>query len=229
MKSQNRKDVPKMGIPYQLGLNLSGDGGQSNLEEGGPLNPENEPLEQRCRACQSCPLLVKERTQVVLGSGNTQSRLLLFGEAPGADEDRSGKPFVGKSGKLFRNLLSQAGFASEDDYFITNIVKCHPPGNRNPYTEEIDACRHWLDEEIQEVSPLVIVAVGATAFNAILGPGKSITRHRGHWFLYRNYPVMPTFHPAYLIRQGRAKGKRLSADVIADLCKVRERILGYSA
>ena len=229
MESQNPKDVPETGIPYQLGLNLSGDSGQDNIEKEGPLNPENEPLEQRCRACQSCPSLVESRTQVVLGSGNTKSHLLLVGEAPGADEDRLGKPFVGKSGQLFRTLLSQAGFASENDYFITNIVKCHPLGNRDPLAEEIAACRHWLDEEIQEISPLVIVAVGATAFNALVAGKKGITRHRGHWYSYRRYPVMPIFHPAYLVRQGKSVKEKLSADVVADLCKVRERILGYSA
>lgn len=161
-----------------------------------------------CRECRRCDLAAG-RQQVVFGRGNPASRLLLIGEAPGADEDRAGQPFVGRSGQLLEQLLQQAGFDSHLDLYIANAIKCRPPANRRPSAVELDACRPWLLEQIRLLDPALLLLVGATALEAVLGIRGGITRLRGQWLTADRGPLqvelagrrlMPILHPSYLLR-----------------------------
>ena len=161
-------------------------------------------LGQLCDSCRRCGL-VDQRQQVVIGRGNPAARLMLIGEAPGADEDATGLPFVGRSGQLLDGLLLQAGL---DDVYICNAIKCRPPGNRRPTAAELTACRPWLAAQISLVAPDLVLLVGATALEAVLG----ITRLRGQWLEAASGPLaaslagcrlMPILHPSYLLRFGR--------------------------
>jgi DNA polymerase len=130
---------------------------------------------------------------------------MFVGEGPGADEDAQDFPFVGKAGQLLDRMIAAMGFA-RDDVYVANIVKCRPPNNRKPEQEEMAACLPYLAEQIELVAPEVIVALGATAVQGLFGTGEGIMRIRGRWRLYRGkIPVMPTFHPAYLLRTPAAK------------------------
>ena len=219
MSKHKDASEPKEGMVYQLGLDLSG--GQSSLQNTPLFDPE------ACRACQACGL-VQGRQKVVIGSGSYTAPMLLIGEAPGQEEDRSGEPFVGASGMFLRSLLDKAGFKTERDCFITNMVKCRPPGNRNPKVEEVAACRHWLESEIYTVGPRVILTAGAvsTGFLLDLGKGFRITKLRGSWQFYKEIPVMPIFHPAYLVRNQPKSGLSPMARLtVKDLEKARKLAL----
>lgn len=148
-----------------------------------------------CRRCK----LWKTRTQLVFGTGNLKARLMFIGEAPGAEEDQQGEPFVGAAGQLLNRLLARLGLSREEVY-ITNIVKCRPPNNRNPDAEEIATCRPFLVQQIQAIHPQVIVTLGAVATHALLESKAPLNRLRGHWQIWQGFPVMPTFHPSYLLR-----------------------------
>ena len=137
-------------------------------------------LAQACRQCQRCDL-ANSRQQVVVGRGNPNARLLLIGEAPGAEEDASGQPFVGRAGKLLEQLLAEAGLDCERDLYIANVIKCRPPGNRKPSRAEIAACLPWLQQQIALQRPLLIGLLGATALEALLGLKGGITKLRGQW------------------------------------------------
>lgn len=150
-----------------------------------------------CNLCEGC-------TQPVFGEGNPAARLMFVGEAPGADEDAQGRPFVGAAGKLLDKIIEAMGLKREDVY-ITNVVKCRPPGNRKPEKEEIEACEGFLFREIAVVKPCIIVTLGATPLFSLLRVKEGITRVRGNWYKYQNIPVMPTFHPAYLLRSPEKK------------------------
>lgn len=150
-----------------------------------------------CKLCEGC-------TQAVFGEGNPAARLMFVGEAPGADEDLQGRPFVGAAGKLLDKIIEAMGLKREDVY-ITNVVKCRPPGNRKPEKEEIEACEGFLFREIAVVKPRIIVTLGATPLFSLLRIKDGITRVRGNWYEYQNIPVMPTFHPAYLLRSPEKK------------------------
>jgi DNA polymerase len=154
--------------------------------------------------CQRCALH-EHRTQTVFARGTGASGLCFVGEGPGADEDAQGYPFVGKAGQLLDRMIAAMGF-DRDDVYVCNIVKCRPPKNRKPEPDEMAACRPYLQEQLDLVAPQVIVALGATAVTGLLGVSGGITRLRGEWRLYQGrIPVMPTFHPAYLLRQPSAK------------------------
>jgi DNA polymerase len=169
-------------------------------------------------ACVRC-VLHEGRTQTVFARGNPAAELFFVGEGPGADEDRLGEPFVGESGQLLDRMVAAMGF-SRDDIYVANIVKCRPPKNRTPEPEESSACIPYLHEQIALVRPKVIVALGATAMKGLLSTSMGIKSMRGQWRLYRGtIPVMPTFHPAYLLRDPNAK-----ADVWKDLKAVLERM-----
>ena len=140
-----------------------------------------ESLAGECGACRRCGLAAS-RQQVVVGRGNPNARLLLVGEAPGAEEEASGQPFVGRSGRLLEAMLAAAGLSSERDLYIANVIKCRPPGNRKPSRTEIEACRPWLERQIALVRPQLVLLVGATALEALLGIKGGITRLRGQWF-----------------------------------------------
>jgi DNA polymerase len=140
-----------------------------------------EALAAACGACRRCGLAAT-RQQVVVGRGNPNARLLLVGEAPGAEEEACGQPFVGRSGRLLEAMLAAAGLDSDRDLYIANVIKCRPPGNRKPSRAEIEACRPWLERQIAMVRPQLVLLVGATALEALLGIRGGITRLRGQWF-----------------------------------------------
>jgi uracil-DNA glycosylase len=142
----------------------------------------------------------------VFGVGSPHARLMFVGEGPGADEDRQGEPFVGRAGQLLTKMIEAMGYRREDVY-IANVVKCRPPGNRNPEPEEMDACEPFLRAQIAAVRPSVIVALGKIAAQTLLRDTTPITRLRGRWSTYEGVKLMPTFHPAYLLRSPDEKRK----------------------
>ncbi|WP_442506976.1 uracil-DNA glycosylase [Novipirellula sp. SH528] len=154
--------------------------------------------------CQRCPQLVHCRTNTVFGEGNAAARIVFFGEGPGADEDRSGRPFVGKAGQLLTKMIQACKFAREDVY-ILNTVKCRPPGNRNPDPEEIANCRPYFEKQIELIRPEYIVCLGAVSGQALLDSKLSVGRLRGQFHSYFGSKVVVTYHPAYLLRNPAAK------------------------
>lgn len=177
-------------------------------------------LESEVQSCTRCALH-ETRTQTVFSRGTSKSGICFVGEGPGADEDRLGAPFVGAAGQLLDRMIAAMGF-ERDDVYVCNIVKCRPPNNRKPEASEMQACRPFLMDQLELLDPKVIVALGGTAVEGLLGM-TGIMSLRGQWKLYRGrIPVMPTLHPAYLLRQ--PKDKRL---VWEDLQKVM-RELGLS-
>ena len=175
-------------------------------------------IAERISACTQCTLC-EQRQNTVPGQGTKNPDLLFIGEGPGAEEDRQGLAFVGKAGDLLTRMITVMGF-SRDEVFIANVVKCRPPGNRNPNPQEMAACMPYLEEQIDVLKPKVIVALGATAIKGLLGDELvSITRIRGSWMQFKGIDLMPTFHPAYLLRNPDAK-----KDVWKDLQKVLQRI-----
>lgn len=153
----------------------------------------------RCRGCRLC----ETRTNVVFADGNEHAELMFIGEGPGADEDAQGVPFVGKAGQLLSKMIAAMQFKREEVY-IANIVKCRPPGNRNPTDDEMASCLPYLLRQIELVRPKVIVLLGSVALKGLLNRS-GIMRMRGHWLDYRGIMVMPTFHPAYLLRYEAGK------------------------
>ncbi len=148
-----------------------------------------------CRRCALC----EGRTQIVFGEGSAKPRVVFVGEGPGAEEDRTGRPFVGPAGELLTRMIEACGWRREDVY-ICNIVKCRPPGNRDPEPGEVEACRAFLEGQLRALAPEVIVSLGRPATSALLGRSVSITQVRGRWQQWREIPLMPTFHPAYVLR-----------------------------
>jgi DNA polymerase len=153
--------------------------------------------------CARCKL-AGGRTHLVFGVGNPRAELMFVGEGPGADEDRQGEPFVGKAGQLLTKMIEAMGFRREDVY-IANVVKCRPPGNRNPEPDEIAACEPFLRAQITAISPKVIVALGKFAAQTLMRDPTPITKLRGRWSSYGGVKLMPTFHPAYLLRSPEEK------------------------
>jgi uracil-DNA glycosylase family 4 len=161
-------------------------------------------LAEEVAACTRCGLH-QSRTQTVFARGSATAGLVFVGEGPGEEEDRQGQPFVGPAGQLLDRMIA-AMQLSRDDVYVCNIVKCRPPRNRKPELEEMNQCMPYLVEQIGLLQPKVIVALGATAAQGLLGTAEGIMRLRGQWKLYRgSIPLMPTFHPAYLLRQPQAK------------------------
>jgi DNA polymerase len=149
--------------------------------------------------CTRCKLHTQGRQQVVFGVGNPEADLMFVGEAPGADEDVQGIPFVGKAGQLLTKMIEAMGFR-RDDVYIANVIKCRPPGNRNPEPDEIATCQPFLFEQIATVRPTVIVALGAFAARTLLETADPISRLRGRTYDYRGAKLIPTFHPSFLLR-----------------------------
>jgi DNA polymerase len=161
-------------------------------------------IAEKIAECKRCDLH-KSRNKTVPGQGNFVSPEVMFiGEAPGAEEDQQGLAFVGAAGQLLTKMIVAMGFTREE-VFIGNICKCRPPGNRQPTLEEMNACLPFLREQVQIIRPKIIVALGATAAKGLLGSNVRITQLRGHWTKYNGIPLMPTFHPAYLLRFPDAK------------------------
>ncbi len=169
--------------------------------------PGSEALRERVRSCTACELH-RTRTQTVFGVGNPAARLMVIGEAPGADEDRQGEPFVGRAGKLLDAMLHAIGLPRSEVY-IANVLKCRPPGNRNPSLEEAACCEGFLRRQIALVGPKLILSVGGIAARNLLGTDTPVGRLRGavHDYGEDRVPVLVTYHPAYLLRQPEEKAK----------------------
>jgi uracil-DNA glycosylase len=184
-------------------------------------------LREKGLACAKCPHLVASRKTVVFGVGSLDAELMFVGEAPGADEDEQGEPFVGKAGQLLTRIIETMGLSRQQVY-IGNILKCRPDtpdqsaGNRKPTTEEMKTCIPWLHEQIDLIRPRVLVALGATAVEGLLGKTVGITKLRGNWQTYRGIPLMPTYHPAYLLRnQSLAEKRKVWEDMLAVMVKLQ--------
>jgi uracil-DNA glycosylase len=154
--------------------------------------------------CSRCKLHTLGRRQIVFGVGNPDADLMFVGEAPGADEDVKGEPFVGRAGQLLTRIIEAIGLKREDVY-IANVIKCRPPQNRNPEPDEVDTCEPFLFRQIDAIKPKVVVALGSFAARALLRTQDSISRLRGRVYEYRGAKLIPTFHPAYLLRNPSSK------------------------
>ena len=181
---------------------------------------------ERVAVCTKCAHLACSRTQTVFGVGNPDANLMFIGEAPGADEDQQGQPFVGRAGQLLTRILKAMNFAREDVY-IANILKCRPDmpaggfGNRPPTPTEMRTCQPYLVEQIDIIQPSVLVALGAVAVEGLLGTRAAMRELRGRWHSYNNIPLMITYHPAYLLRNQAPSEKR---KVWEDMLQVMERL-----
>lgn len=177
--------------------------------------PENDTLERiagdigDCRRCGLC----KGRTKIVFGSGNPRARLVFVGEGPGEDEDLQGLPFVGRAGQLLTQMINNTAAKEgmgvrREDVYICNVVKCRPPNNRAPAPEEMEICGQFLYRQLSVIRPRAVCVLGATAAKALLRTKEGITRLRGQWQRWRDIPVMPTYHPSYLLRSVSPNAKR---------------------
>jgi DNA polymerase len=182
----------------------------------GPV-PDLDQLSTRAAACTRCRLAEK-RTKVVFGSGDPHAELLFVGEGPGYEEDRQGLPFVGPAGELLTRIIEAIGL-SRDRVYIANIVKCRPPGNRDPLPDEVEACREYLQGQIAAIRPRVIVALGRVAAQTLLGNELPVNRLRGAWYEYRGADLRVTYHPAALLRE-----PSLTRPTWEDMQRVRERL-----
>ena len=172
--------------------------------------------------CTRCPLC-EGRNRIVFGDGNPDAALMFIGEGPGQEEDRRGLPFVGRAGELLTRMIERGLEIPRSEVYICNIVKCRPPRNRTPQPNEVATCKPFLDGQIDAVRPRTIVALGRPATSLLLGRDVSITRVRGTWHEYQGIPLMPTFHPAYLLRQYTAENRRVVwEDLKAALARSRE-------
>ena len=180
-----------------------------------------EELEEEAKQCKKCKLC-QNRNNVVFGTGNKQADLMFIGEGPGADEDKQGIPFVGRAGKLMNMAFEAIGLKREEVY-IANIVKCRPPGNRNPEDDEATVCLNYLRNQVILVKPKIVVLLGNVALKNILGKEYGITASRGKWVEKRGIWYMPTWHPAALLRDENKK-----IDFIMDLKEVMSRYELYS-
>jgi DNA polymerase len=183
-----------------------------------PIPPEQKPsppskpatggetLDDLAATAAGCTLcrLSEQRRSVVFGEGDPRAGVMFVGEGPGAEEDRTGRPFVGQAGKLLDRMIFALGFEREEVY-IANVVKCRPPGNRDPKEDEVAACAAYLDRQIDLIQPTVIIALGKPASRRLTGTNKPMGALRGRWSSYRGIPLMPTFHSAYLLRNPKAK------------------------
>ena len=183
-------------------------------------------LKTRALICEKCPDLVSGRTQVIFGSGNLEAKLMFVGEAPGEAEDFEGEPFVDPAGQLLTKIIETMGF-NRDEVYITTVLKCRhdviigSSGNKKPKPEEVKACFPYLSEQIEIIQPSLLIALGATAMEALTGTHESIGHLRGQWHEFKGIPLMPTYHPAYLIHKKALTEKR---KVWEDMLQVLERI-----
>jgi DNA polymerase len=183
-------------------------------------------LREAALVCERCPHLVASRKGVVFGVGNPSADLMFVGEAPGADEDEQGEPFVGRAGQLLTKIILAMGF-TRDDIYIANVLKCRPnmppgeSGNRKPKLEEMETCLPWLERQIGLIRPKAMVALGATAVEGLLGLKEPMGQLRGRWLDFQEIPVMVTYHPAYLLRNQSISEKR---KVWEDMLLVLERL-----
>lgn len=233
--AQSAPDKPKSdNFPppaAEMSLSLGLPGESRPIAPAGTLDAETKAaafaeLRQRVSACVKCAQLASSRKNVVFGVGNINADLMFVGEAPGVDEDEQGEPFVGKAGQLLTKIIETMGL-KRGDVYIGNILKCRPDtpgqtaGNRKPTSGEMQTCIPYLHEQIDLIQPKVIVALGATAVEGLLGKTIGITKLRGNWKTYRGIPLMPTYHPAYLLRNQSLSEKRR---VWEDMLQVMEKL-----
>ena len=184
------------------------------------------PIQARVAVCTKCPHLARSRTQTVFGVGNPDAELMFIGEAPGADEDARGEPFVGRAGQLLTKIIMAMGF-NRADVYIANVLKCRPDmprgsfGNRPPTPEEMQTCLPYLAEQIEIIRPKVLVALGATAVEGLLGTRGTMREMRGRWHSHQETPLMITYHPSYLLRNQAPAERR---KVWEDMLQVLERL-----
>ncbi len=187
-----------------------------------------EALKKQATACRACRL-ASTRTSVVFGEGNPNAQIMIIGEGPGKQEDLSGRPFVGRAGELLTRIIEEDMGLSRSDIYIANIVKCRPTidlkmgRDRPPEKDEVEACTHFLEKQIEIIRPKVIITLGNPATKFILGTKTGITKIHGTWGSYNEIAVMPTYHPSYLIRNGGEKSP-LRKDVSKDIKKVLKYI-----
>jgi uracil-DNA glycosylase len=192
---------------------LLGDAVEAQTMEQGATMPSFEELRTTVLTCTKCPNLVAFRHSVVFGVGNPSAELMFVGEAPGADEDRQGEPFVGRAGELLTKIIQTMGFQRSEVY-IANVLKCRPDmppgasGNRQPTQGEMETCLPYLRQQIEHIHPKVMVALGATAMRGLFGKVEQMKLMRGRWHLFGPIPVMATFHPSYLLRNQALSEKR---------------------
>jgi uracil-DNA glycosylase family 4 len=186
--------VSRLTQPYPTGLPSDAAGRRQLLEE----------LNDQVRGCKLCALLAKTRMQTVFGVGNPLARVVFFGEAPGADEDRQGEPFVGRAGQLLTKIIEACTW-KRDDVYILNVLKCRPPDNRNPDPEETANCRPFFERQLEILRPKYIVCVGTVPGQALLETTESVGKLRGRFHRYRDSKVLVTYHPSYLLRNPSAK------------------------
>ena len=191
---------------------------RKQMQPGVDCRPETlDEIEAELVNCQVCALC-KERSKVVFGVGNPNAQLVLVGEAPGKEEDNQGVPFVGEAGQLLDRIL-YAMKLNRDQVYICNVIKCRPPKNRDPQPEEIAACEQFLKRQLDAIRPRLIITLGRFATQALLNSKEPIGQLRGHWHEYQGIPLLPTYHPAYLLRT--PSGKR---DVWEDMKQVMHRL-----
>ncbi len=185
-----------------------------------PESPDLDGLSRALQGCARCRLSEK-RKKVVFGEGAPDARLMFIGEGPGAEEDRTGRPFVGQAGQLLDRMVVAVGLDRGQTY-IANVVKCRPPGNRDPKDDEIAACSAFLDRQIELIQPDVILALGRFAANRLTGTDKPLGALRGRWSRYKGVPLLATYHPAYLLRTPADK-RKVWDDLKLVLAKLAER------
>lgn len=193
--------TPSRSAPAAIPINLLS-GPSLSLEERTAKIADARARVAACTACDLC----KTRTQTVYGSGNPMAKIVIVGEAPGEEEDKTGVPFVGRAGKLLTQMIEAIGF-TRDDVFICNTLKCRPPGNRDPLPSEKDACRNFLIEQLSLLRPQFIVALGAHSGQYLTGKEVAIGQLRNAWHSYHGIPVLATYHPAFLLRSPSFKIK----------------------
>lgn len=183
------------------------------------------PVVAEALTCTKCGLCAG-RTHVVFGDGSLDAKIMFIGEAPGREEDLQGHPFVGRAGKLLTDIIEKGMKLSREDVYITNPVKCRPPGNRVPKPDEVAHCMPYLDRQIETIRPKAIVAVGRTAAGILTGEDLAIGKMRGRWFEYKGIPLMPIYHTAYLLRQREEQGRGNPADKLTwqDIQSVMKRV-----
>ena len=180
-------------------------------------------LKEKVLSCTACKLAAT-RTNAVFGGGNFHARVLFIGEGPGQQEDLSGLPFVGRAGKLLDQMLDAVDLSREKDIFITNMVKCRPPGNRDPQPDEVSTCIEYLHEQIRLIAPQYIVCLGRVAAQSLIDPNFRVTKQHGQFIEKDGTLMMGTFHPAALLRNPNQK-----VDAFDDFCKLRDRLLENKA
>ncbi len=188
-----------------------------------PAYPESlETLRAYVGDCKRCKLH-KGRKNLVFGEGSTDARLVFIGEGPGKEEDQAGRPFVGRSGRLLTDIIEKGIKIKREEVYICNVVKCGPPGNRDPENDEIEICIPFLEQQLRIIKPEVLCTLGRVATQTLLGKPLKISRERGKWHSYKDIPLMPTYHPSYILRNP-PKERLLKGQVWEDIQKIMKRL-----